>query len=505
MGSASFPDSTKKTSTELIEFAAELPYHHASMVFNSPDFILFFIVVYALYRALSHRGQNAMLLLASYVFYGWWDWRFLSLIAASTVIDFFCGRAMARASQPARRKLLLLVSLTANLGLLGFFKYFDFFSESAADLARALEFQVDPVVLGVILPVGISFYTFQTLSYTIDIYRGTLEPEERFSVFALFVAFFPQLVAGPIERASHLLPQLREERQVTWDDITAGAWLCAWGFYLKSFMADNLAPLADYAFNNASHLNLLEGLVGVYAFAFQIFGDFAGYSMIAIGISRLMGIDLITNFLYPYWVTNPQDFWRHWHISLSRWLRDYLYISLGGNRGSTYKAYRNLGLTMLLGGLWHGAEWTFVLWGVYQGTILIVHRLWVGKRRSGEDAPQTTWQKLRWIVKVVWMFQITCIGWLIFRADSLTQLTDYLAAMATQPLSVSPLVTYGACSLLFHAAPAMALLSLQARRGSGNLLTGFSERSRIAIYVYLYFCLTMFAEYNSKPFIYFQF
>ncbi len=311
------------------------------MLFNSLVFVVFFAVVYGLYCALPHRMQNRMLLVASCVFYGWWDWRFLGLIFLSTIIDYVCGRAIARSQKIGVRRAYLAISLIFNLGLLGFFKYANFFVDSFVSLTHSLGWSTDISLIQIVLPVGISFYTFQTLSYTIDIYRGKCHAVDDFFDFALFVTYFPQLVAGPIERASVLLPQLQSPRVLRRDQWEDGCWLILSGYYLKVVLADNLAPFTRRVFDHPGAETGTIVLFGVYCAAFQIYGDFAGYSRIAVGVSKLMGIDLMKNFNRPYFAISPSDFWRRWHISLSTWLRDYLYIPLGGNRGSTLSVYRN--------------------------------------------------------------------------------------------------------------------------------------------------------------------
>jgi D-alanyl-lipoteichoic acid acyltransferase DltB (MBOAT superfamily) len=295
---------------------------------------------------LPHRAQNVMLLAASYYFYGAWDWRFLSLLWGSTVIDYTCARAIARTEAAAKRRAWLLLSLAFNLGMLGFFKYFNFFAESLQDLFAVFGWQLSVTTLRVILPIGISFYTFMTISYVVDVYRRVYTPTDNLLDFALYVAYFPHLVAGPILRAQKLIPQIQAERVVTGQQIREGLWLIAWGLFQKVYVADNLARVTEGVFSATAQPTGLEVLLGVYAFAFQIFGDFAGYTNIARGTSKLMGIELSINFLYPYFVTSPREFWRHWHISLSEWLRDYLYIPLGGNRGGEWRLQRNIMITI---------------------------------------------------------------------------------------------------------------------------------------------------------------
>ncbi len=333
------------------------------MLFNSFEFFLFLPCVLLLYYVLSQGYQNAFLLAASYFFYGFWDYRFLSLLVISTVVDFICGQKIHRAVQSQARRFWLTLSVCTNLGLLGFFKYFNFFCESFTVFLDRFGLSVSSPVLYVVLPVGISFYTFQTMSYTIDIYRRQAEPTRDFLSFALYVAYFPQLVAGPIERSTRLLPQILTCRRVDNEMISDGARLILTGYIQKVFIADSVAPYVDKAFQAPNGLAWSALLMSLYLFSIQIYCDFAGYSNIARGVSKLLGIDLMVNFRQPYLSTNITAFWRHWHISLSAWLKDYLYIPLGGNRHGRLNTYRNLMLTMLLGGLWHGASWTFVVWG----------------------------------------------------------------------------------------------------------------------------------------------
>ncbi len=399
------------------------------MLFNSPQFAVFFIVVFGLYLILPHRWQNRLLLAASYFFYGSWDWRFLSLIWISTLLDYFCGLRIHHSRRPGKRKFFLYLSVGGNLAVLGFFKYFNFFSASLVRLLEELGFAVHPISLSIVLPVGISFYTFQTMSYTIDIYRNQLRPTRNLPDFALFVAFFPQLVAGPIERAKHLLPQMLRPRKVTWEGVKGGGYLILWGLFQKVFVADNLARLVDPVFAGSPPYHGAEVLFALYAFAFQIFCDFAGYSNIARGLARCLGFEIMVNFRLPYFSTNPRQFWQRWHISLSTWLRDYLYIPLGGNRRGDLITCRNLAITMLLGGLWHGAAWNFVLWGVFWALILIGYRqggpLWrsVGEPRSSLGS--RAWRFLR----ILLFFHLVCYGWLLFRAETFSQIGTMTGAL----------------------------------------------------------------------------
>ena len=401
------------------------------MLFHSLVFLVFLPIVLIAYFALGRSafgrsGQNCMLLMASYVFYGWWDYRFLSLLAISTVVDYCCARAIPNALSGGRRRLILLVSILTNLGILGFFKYHNFFIDSASPLIERLGFQPDDMTIYVILPMGISFYTFQSLSYTIDVYRGHCKPSKNFVDVALYVSFFPQLVAGPIERASHLLPQVQNPRVFRAQQFIDGLWLILVGYVKKVVIADRLFAIVDGGFTGETlPAQGLDSWFIVYAFAFQIYADFSAYSDIARGLSQLMGFELMKNFAAPYFVTNPSAFWRNWHISLSTWLRDYLYVPLGGNQKGTARTYFNLSVTMFLGGLWHGAGWAYIVWGVFQGLLLIVHRLF----RSIFDTMAKPWsapilKKIYRAICIVVFFHITCIGWLIFRVGSFSLSND---------------------------------------------------------------------------------
>jgi D-alanyl-lipoteichoic acid acyltransferase DltB (MBOAT superfamily) len=397
------------------------------MLFNSWIFIAFFLVVLGFYYRLGLRGQNVMLLVASYVFYGWWDYRFTGLLVVSTLTDYVAGLLLAGTDDPRRRRILVAFSIGVNLGILGFFKYFDFFVNSTARVLEVMGFSVSLPALNIILPLGISFYTFQTMSYTIDVYKRRIEPTRDLVTFALYVAYFPQLVAGPILRAADLIPQLEKPRRTSRDQVIQGLWLCLWGYFKKMVVADNLAVYADEAFLlDPTTLSGVQCLLGTYAFAFQIYCDFSGYSDIARGTSKLMGVELMRNFHLPYAALNPSDFWRRWHISLSTWLRDYLYIPLGGNRVGSLATYRNLAIVMLLGGLWHGAAWHFVWWGAFHGLLLALHRLFL-KARAGSEA-STWWGRLA--CRAV-MFHLACLGWMVFRADSMAHFMAILRNIGT--------------------------------------------------------------------------
>ncbi|HYT65045.1 MAG TPA: MBOAT family protein [Vicinamibacterales bacterium] len=467
------------------------------MVFNSLQFAWFFVVVYALYRVLPHRGQNWLLLVASYYFYAAWDYRFLTLLAASTIVDYSCGRVMGVMTDQRRRRVVMSLSIAFNLTLLGFFKYFNFFADNLQALFTAIGWHFDYVTLRVLLPIGISFYTFVTMSYVIDVYRRQIEPTRNFVDFAVFVAYFPHLVAGPILRATALLPQIAKPRHVTSEQIRHGAWLIAWGFFQKIFVADNLAPLASHVFAADAHPSGINVLLGAYAFAFQIYGDFAGYSNIARGTSKLMGIELIENFRFPYLVLTPQAFWRNWHISLSTWLRDYLYIPLGGSRGTAWQTRRNLLITMLLGGLWHGAAWTFVIWGLYQSVLLVLYRPFEPAFAVLARPART----FAWLV----MFHLTCFGWLIFRAPSLAKVGELTTSLFTRLAPSSIDITGLLVPLLLYTTPLLAVHLREAREDDVLVVPRLRIGVRYAVYAATLYLILLFGNFGGSDFIYFQF
>ena len=468
------------------------------MVFNSLDFVAFFAVVYGLYVVLPHRGQNFLLLLASYAFYACWDWRFLSLLFLSTAVDYILALKISESESPVLRKRYLIASMCVSLGVLGFFKYFNFFADSLASLLQSMGWDIQASHLNIILPWGISFYTFQTMNYTIDVYRRHMEPCRNLFNFAVFVSFFPHLVAGPIMRANVLLPQVNNKRTVTWQQVSDGTWLCLWGLFKKVVVADNLATIADAGFADGVEHTLGSMLIAVYAFAFQIYCDFSGYSDIARGISKFMGFELMVNFRNPYFAVNPSDFWRRWHISLSTWLRDYLYIPLGGSRKGPGRTYVNLTITMLLGGLWHGANWTFVVWGAFHGLFLAAHRFVAGDERK--QASHGRWSR---ILCMVGMFHAVCVGWVFFRATTFTQAWSMLSAVVHPELGA---VFWSGLALMgLLCWPIWLVEWMQEKTDDDMVVHRLSLVPRATLYTILVVMLLVLGNTGSRTFIYFQF
>jgi len=392
------------------------------MLFNSIDFAIFLPVVFVIYWFLCHRNlklQNFFIVIASYFFYGWWDWRFLGLIVFSTILDFTIGTLLSKQQIPYKRKILLWISIAVNLGFLGFFKYYNFFVDSFVDAFTLFGKNIETSSLEIILPVGISFYTFQTLSYTIDVFKKRLEPTKDIVAFSAFVCFFPQLVAGPIERATNLLPQIQNKRSFDYKQASDGLKLILWGFFKKLVIADSLAPIVNDIFNNSDSYSSTTLAIGAVFFAFQIYGDFSGYSDIAIGTSKLFGIELMSNFKFPYFSRNIGEFWRKWHISLSTWFRDYLYIPLGGSKGGKAVSIRNVFIIFVVSGFWHGANWTFIVWGLFHA-LLFLPSFITNKNRKfvGEINANTPIAFLKNTLLFLQTFIAVTIGWVFFRSDT---------------------------------------------------------------------------------------
>jgi len=425
------------------------------MLFNSIDFAIFLPAVFLLYWLVAQRNlrmQNLLIVIASYVFYGWWDWRFLSLIFISTAVDYAVGIALSKNTNAHKRKILVGISILVNLGLLGFCKYWNFFIHNFTTAFSFFGAEIPLNSLNIILPVGISFYTFQTMSYTLDVYRRQMEATRDFIAFSAFVSFFPQLVAGPIERGTHLLPQFFKKRSFEYANAADGMRQILWGLFKKVVIADNCAVMADQIFNHSSKYSGITLIVGAVFFAFQIYGDFSGYSDIAIGTARLFGFRLMQNFATPYFSRNMAEFWRRWHISLTTWFRDYLYIPLGGSRNGIGMSIRNIVIVFMVSGLWHGANWTFLIWGLlnalYFIPLLLTHQ---NRRYLDTVAQDRLLPSLRETGAMLSTFTLTVFAWIFFRAESLPHALRYLRGIATGPWISRPEVWDGMTVVLLLA------------------------------------------------------
>jgi len=470
------------------------------MFFDSPAYIVFLVIVVAAYWRLPRRGQNVFLLCASYFFYGWWDWRFLLLMIASTCVDYMIGRQLPLVTDTARRRSLLVLSLVINFSILGFFKYFNFFTASFASLLTSIGIHGLPMsVLRIILPPGISFYTFQEVAYIVDVYKGKIRPARSFVDYALFISLFPHLIAGPIQQPGHLLPQVQRDRVPDGNRIFDGLLLILFGLFQKCIIADNCALIANAAFNGRfGQATAPVVLLGTYAFAWQIYGDFAGYSNIARGSAQLLGFHFMINFRQPYLATSLQDFWRRWHISLSSWLRDYLYIPLGGSRKGEGRTYGNLLTTMLLGGLWHGANWTFVVWGAIHGGGLALERV-LGLKSEEDSAP--TWIG-RWAKRIL-LFNFVCVTWIFFRAASLSAAVEFLLGLGRFSWEAN---YFTALRFLAIFAGTMFLIDLRMElAGEEYPFQKISPLMRVGVGAAAVLAIAMFGANQTNAFIYFQF
>jgi D-alanyl-lipoteichoic acid acyltransferase DltB (MBOAT superfamily) len=477
------------------------------MLFNSISFLIFLPVVFILYWGLFKKSlnlQNIFLLIASYLFYGWWDYRFLALIAASTLVDFFIGRFLQKTGKQIHRKMLLSLSLIFNLGLLGFFKYYNFFIESWIDSWANLGVDMHLSSLKIILPVGISFYTFQTLSYTIDVYRRKIEPTSDIINFSVFVAFFPQLVAGPIERAKHLLPQFSIKRIFIEERAISGIHLILWGLFKKIVIADSCAIYVNAIFDNYENMNSASLLLGAVYFAFQIYGDFSGYSDIAIGTGRLFGFDLMRNFNLPYFSRNIAEFWRRWHISLTTWFRDYLYIPLGGSRGSKWQQVRNVFIIFLVSGFWHGANWTFVIWGGLHALFFLPLLLGNQNRKHlNQIAENKILPSFRELLQMLFTFGLTSFAWIFFRSDSLFDAINYIKRIFTNlrfELQYLSIERYNVEMLLIIG---IFVLLEWFHRHLEHPFSGSFKWVKIILIILMLLTLGVYSDYQE--FIYFQF
>ncbi|MGA8594807.1 MAG: MBOAT family O-acyltransferase [Bryobacteraceae bacterium] len=467
------------------------------MLFDTPVYFCFLSVIVAVYWRLGWRSQNRFLLAASYFFYGWWDWRFLGLMIVSTTVDFWAGRKIGESAEHSARKRWLIVSLSVNLGFLGVFKYLGFFVQSFKNAAEMLGLHGLPLpLIQLILPAGISFYTFQEIAYIVDVYKGKQEPARSFADYALFVSLFPHLIAGPIQRPHHLLEQVRRPRRFDRTMFFDGMMLIAFGLFRKCVIADNCATLANAAFRGRLGYGFLPSFIAAFAFAFQIYGDFSGYTDIARGSAKLMGFEFVVNFRQPYLAASVRDFWRRWHISLSTWLRDYLYIPLGGNRGGRVHTLLNLLVTMLLGGLWHGANWTFIVWGGIHGFWLAVERLFTENAR---------WPLSRPVAKAISRaatLAVVGIAWIFFRSLSIGQALHVISGFGHLAWDVSLLP-----ALEFMCGLAILTIGMDLRLESRDEEYLFQNRPvyGLASATGLMALTVLFGATDTNAFIYFQF
>lgn len=483
------------------------------MLFNSLDFAIFLPIVFILYWFVFNtnlKWQNLLVAGASYLFYGWWDWRFLSLILFSTLVDYFVGVSLGKIQAPNNRRFLLWISILVNLGFLGFFKYYNFFLDNFKSAFSIAGYELSTNSLNIILPVGISFYTFQTLSYTIDVYKKRLEPSRNFISFAAFVSFFPQLVAGPIERATNLLPQFNKKRKFKYSQAVLGMRQILWGLFKKVVIADNCAVYANYIFENSSDLSGSTLLVGALFFTFQIYGDFSGYSDIAIGTARLFGFNLMQNFAFPYFSRDIAEFWRRWHISLSTWFRDYVYIPLGGSRGGTWMKVRNTFIIFIVSGFWHGANWTFIVWGALNAVYFLPLLLTKKNRQNigvvAQDSFFPSWREFRGVIIT---FGLTVLAWIFFRAEDVSHAIDYISGIFSSSFFTIPYYE--------GIGPAINILWLiciflsiewcgRENQFAIENMERFKFRSvRWSVYSLIIFFIGMFMHTEETEFIYFQF
>jgi len=482
------------------------------MLFNSIEFAIFIPITFLLYWFIANNNlklQNLFIVVASYLFYGWWDWRFLSLILFSTLIDYSIGIRLSKIKNLSERKVLLLISVFVNFGFLGFFKYYNFFLDN---FIAAFSFFGQPINiqgLDIILPVGISFYTFQTLSYTIDVYKGKLEPTKDFIAFTAFVCFFPQLVAGPIERATNLLPQFYKKRTFEYNKAVDGLRQLLWGLFKKIVIADNSAQIANEIFNNSTEYSGSTLVLGAVFFTFQIYGDFSGYSDMAIGISRLFGFKLKQNFAAPYFSRDIAEFWRRWHISLSTWFRDYLYIPLGGSRGKTYMKVRNTFIIFITSGFWHGANWTFIVWGALNALYFLPLLLQKkNKIHSDVVAQGKLLPNLKEFYQISKTFSLTLIAWIFFRADNIGHAWSFLKTIFSKSLFTFP--HFSEKDLAVNTSILIIIFLIVEWLGRENQYAieklGFNKNRSIRWLFYLMIIISLFwFTGQEQQFIYFQF
>ena len=478
------------------------------MLFNSIEFALFLPIVFILYWFICHRNlkiQNILLVVASYIFYGWWDWTFLFLIIFSSFVDYFVGIGFSKTENQKNRNLLLLISVTVNLGLLFYFKYFNFFIESFTEAFTFFGHSISSQRLNIILPVGISFYTFQTLSYSIDVYKHKLEPTKNLGAFLAYVSFFPQLVAGPIERATNLLPQFYEKRKFEYSKAVDGCRQILWGLFKKIVIADNCAMHANDIFNNFQDYNSSTLILGTVFFAFQIYGDFSGYSDIATGTARLFGFNLMQNFSFPYFSRDIAEFWRRWHISLSTWFRDYLYIPLGGSKGSLLSKIRNVFIIFIVSGFWHGANWTYIIWGALNACYFLpIFLLNKNRKNLSFSKSNSLLNYSTDLVKIAFTFSLTCFAWIFFRAENLNHALQYIAGIFSTSLIEKPTVLPYKLICITIIFIYIEWITKSKEHVLQNLQDKISAPLRFVIYSLLIYSIIILSE-GEQEFIYFQF
>jgi D-alanyl-lipoteichoic acid acyltransferase DltB (MBOAT superfamily) len=477
------------------------------VIFNSINFALFLPIVFILYWHLTNslKGQNRLLLIASYFFYDCWDWRFLFLLMYSTLLDYYTGLKISSSKRKEIRKFWLWLSIIVNLGFLGFFKYYNFFAESFSTSATLLGWHVSPWVLQVVLPIGISFYTFHGLSYVIDVYRERIYAERNFVEYAVFVSFFPLLVAGPIERATHLLPQVKKTRVFNYSQAVDGLRQILWGLFKKMVIADNCAQYANMVFDNPDEYSASTLALGAVFFAFQIYGDFSGYSDIALGTARLFGIELLKNFAFPYFSRDIAEFWRRWHISLSSWFRDYLYIPLGGSKGGTWMKVRNTFIIFIVSGFWHGANWTFLVWGLLNAIYYLPLLLTNTNRSNLDVAGQDRFlPSLKELFQIMLTFSLTVIAWIFFRAENLTHAVLFLSHMFSSSLLVFPEIFPKVFILLLSLFIVVEWIGRSSNYAIENIGLQWNRPNRYIIY-YTIVAIIILCSAKQQEFIYFQF
>lgn len=477
------------------------------MFFNSLAFTVFLPIVFFLYWFVFNKtksSQNALLIVASYYFYSCWDWRFLFLLVFSTFLDYYTGIQIEKGKSEKSRKFWFWLSIIINLGFLGIFKYYNFFAASFSDLLNSVGVKANPILLDVILPVGISFYTFHGLSYVIDIYYKRIKAEYNFVDYSLFVSYFPLLVAGPIERATHLLPQVKVKREFNSELAKEGVYQIIWGLVKKVVIADTCATYANAIFDNYPSMNSFSLVLGAVYFAFQIYGDFSGYSDIALGVSKLFGLDLLRNFNYPYFSRDIAEFWRRWHISLSSWFRDYLYIPLGGSKGGIWMKIRNTFIIFIVSGFWHGANWTYVVWGLINAIYFLPLLLSSSNRNNmGAIELKFNFDSVRVIMSILYTFLLTCVAWVFFRARSISDAVLYLKRIITDGSFKAQYLSNERYNYELLALIGIFVLVEWNNRDKIEPLSGKRNMLKLALAITAIIAFGTYSDY--KEFIYFQF